>query len=219
VIGHFFYRIKAVTTEGKVQYSAPVSVAGGSTGVVLKEFAARPVRERISFRWKTEGESFVSHFEILRQNQMNGPIEVILRVPSTFHIDGMGEYSAEGDSVMKEPNLVQYKLRVVFKDSTRTDLRTLTINRGSPLAFKLLQNYPNPFNPVTTIDYALSSTVLVILKVYDLLGQEVATLVNGIEDPGYKSVSLDASKLSSGIYFYRLQAGGYTEVKKLVLLK
>ena len=88
-----------------------------------------------------------------------------------------------------------------------------------PSEFALSQNYPNPFNPSTTINYQLSRQSHVTLKVFDVLGREVATLVNEVEEAGYKSVTFDASKLSSGIYFYRLQAGHYVETKKLLLLR
>jgi hypothetical protein len=88
-----------------------------------------------------------------------------------------------------------------------------------PLTYSLSQNYPNPFNPTTTISYQLPTQSYVTLKVFDVLGKEAATLVNGVEEPGYKSVTFDARKLSSGIYFYRLKSGNYFETKKLMLLK
>jgi photosystem II stability/assembly factor-like uncharacterized protein len=88
-----------------------------------------------------------------------------------------------------------------------------------PKEFQLFQNYPNPFNPVTTITYQLPNQSYVSLKVFDVLGSEVAVLVNGVEEPGYKSVTFDASRLSSGVYYYRLQARDYIETKKLLLLR
>ncbi len=88
-----------------------------------------------------------------------------------------------------------------------------------PKSFSLDQNYPNPFNPTTTISYQLPTQSYVTLKVFDVLGREVAMLVNGVEEPGYKSVQFDASRLSSSIYFYRLQADNYIETKKLLLIR
>jgi hypothetical protein len=85
--------------------------------------------------------------------------------------------------------------------------------------FHLSQNYPNPFNPVTSIQYAISSRQFVTLKVYDLLGREVATLVNEEKPAGEYEVEFDGSKLSSGVYLYRLTAGEFNETRKLVLLK
>jgi hypothetical protein len=88
-----------------------------------------------------------------------------------------------------------------------------------PRVLTLRQNYPNPFNPSTTISYQLLTQSEVSLKVFDVLGREVATLVNGVELPGYKSVNFNASKLVSGLYYYRLMAGNFVETKKLVLLR
>ena len=88
-----------------------------------------------------------------------------------------------------------------------------------PALCALSQNFPNPFNPATVISYQLPATSDVKLVVFDVLGREVATLVNGVEEPGYKSVQWDASGVASGVYFYRLQAGGFVSAKKLVLLK
>ncbi len=85
--------------------------------------------------------------------------------------------------------------------------------------FQLYQNYPNPFNPTTTISYQLSALSHVTLKVYDVLGREVAQLVNGVKPAGTYKVDFDAGNLASGIYFYQLNAGNYVSTKKLLLLK
>ncbi len=101
-------------------------------------------------------------------------------------------------------------------DSIATDVRKL---EGVPAEFELLQNYPNPFNPTTVISYQLSAASDVTLKVFDILGREVATLVNGKQNAGYYDVTFDASNLPSGVYFYRLRAGSYDKIMKLMLLK
>jgi uncharacterized delta-60 repeat protein len=88
-----------------------------------------------------------------------------------------------------------------------------------PQNFALEQNYPNPFNPTTTIKYDIPVENFVILKIFNTLGQEVATLVNEMQAPGFKAVKWDASNLPSGIYIYRLTAGKFTDVKKLMLIK
>jgi photosystem II stability/assembly factor-like uncharacterized protein len=88
-----------------------------------------------------------------------------------------------------------------------------------PMTSILNQNYPNPFNPSTTITFSLSTKSFVSLKVYDLLGREVATLVSEVLSTGAYTRQWNAAKMSSGIYFYRLQAGLYTETKKLILLR
>ncbi|MBN1482162.1 T9SS C-terminal target domain-containing protein, partial [candidate division KSB1 bacterium] len=87
-------------------------------------------------------------------------------------------------------------------------------------AFRLQQNYPNPFNPVTTISYTIPATLPVTLRVYDMLGKEVQTIVDEKQTIGRHSVSFDGSFLPSGIYFYKIQAGDLlTEMKKMVLMK
>jgi hypothetical protein len=88
-----------------------------------------------------------------------------------------------------------------------------------PHGCAVLQNYPNPFNPSTTIRYGLPHKSQVSLMVYNTLGQEVATLAQGEQETGYHDVRFDASGLSSGVYFYRLQAGTYVETRKLLLIR
>jgi hypothetical protein len=118
-----------------------------------------------------------------------------------------------------------------YPDSTRPrDGRSIKMTYAGPLAvhgqdggipakFVLHANYPNPFNPTTTIRYELPKQVMVSLKVYDLLGQEVASLVSEVQIAGKHQAVLRGENLSSGVYFYRLQAGEFVDVKKLVLLK
>jgi photosystem II stability/assembly factor-like uncharacterized protein len=88
-----------------------------------------------------------------------------------------------------------------------------------PAVFELFQNYPNPFNPVTKISYTLAKASYVRLKVYNVLGEEVASLEDGHMQAGAYSAEFDGSKLASGMYFYRLTAGEFTEVKKMILMK
>lgn len=88
-----------------------------------------------------------------------------------------------------------------------------------PFKYMLHQNYPNPFNPSTTISFSLHKPEKVELKVFDLLGREVAFLLNGYKPAGEHKVEFDGSNLSSGIYFYRLQTGIYSSVKKMILMK
>jgi hypothetical protein len=90
---------------------------------------------------------------------------------------------------------------------------------GLPSTTELLQNYPNPFNPSTTISYQLAKSGFVSLKVYDSIGREVKTLINGNQSAGYHTVQFDGSRLAAGVYFYRLNVAGYSSVKKLIQLK
>ena len=92
-------------------------------------------------------------------------------------------------------------------------------NMALPSTPLLAQNYPNPFNPSTSISYQLSAASVVTLKVYDVLGKEVATLVEGVRSAGTHTVRFDGSSLRSGVYFYRIQAGTFSDTKKFMLIK
>jgi hypothetical protein len=101
--------------------------------------------------------------------------------------------------------------------SDLTSMESLPTNL--PVGFSLSQNYPNPFNPSTTIRYAVPRRSHVTLAVFNALGQQVATLFNGEAEPGYHEVQFNAEDLASGVYFYRIQAGDYTEAKKLCIIR
>jgi hypothetical protein len=88
-----------------------------------------------------------------------------------------------------------------------------------PTGYLLLQNYPNPFNPVTTIKFNIPEAGNVSLRIYDILGREIKTLVDEFKNPGNYKVDFNASSLASGVYIYRLQAGNYFSSKKMVLIK
>lgn len=95
----------------------------------------------------------------------------------------------------------------------------IELGLSHPIAYLLLQNYPNPFNPSTTINYQIPELSFVTIKVYDVLGNEVATLVNEEKSAGSYEIEFDGNELTSGIYFYRIQAGNFVETKKMILLK
>ena len=93
------------------------------------------------------------------------------------------------------------------------------VNPRLPTKFFLSQNYPNPFNPITTIEFQIAEFGFVSLKVYDVLGREVANLVNEEKSAGNYEINWNAQNLPSGVYFYKLQIGSFIEIKKMVLLK
>ncbi len=105
----------------------------------------------------------------------------------------------------------------ISKYQTITDVRNE--NLSVPLNYSLSQNYPNPFNPSTRISFSIPKQELVTLKVYNLLGEEVTTIVNSQLNPGKYNVELNANKFSSGIYFYTINAGNFTSTKKMILIK
>lgn len=135
-----------------------------------------------------------------------------------------------------EPNFnVRYKIKAV--DSTNwasvfsdfVSSQSLVVNiYGSdnavnkniiPKTFSLKQNYPNPFNPITKIEYELPKDIFIKIKIYDILGREVKTLVNEFKNAGSYIISFNGSEFASGIYFYRIQAGSFVSVKRMVLIK
>jgi len=128
------------------------------------------------------------------------------------------------------PGSYTVKLTITCGEVSHTKIKEdyiIVQSEGSPgrsdgqilYEYSLYQNYPNPFNPITEIKYALPKECWVRLEVYDILGQRVISLVKGWQEAGYKSVRWDAGSLSSGIYFYRLQAGDFVETRKMVLIR
>lgn len=112
-----------------------------------------------------------------------------------------------------------YALPSVIYGGTYTFTVTGVEDETNPTGFVLSQNYPNPFNPSTSIKYTVGERANVTLKVFDMLGREVASLVNEVKEQGSYSVNFDAAKLASGTYVYKLTAGNFVETKKMVLLK
>ena len=95
----------------------------------------------------------------------------------------------------------------------------VNISNNLPTEYSLEQNHPNPFNPTTTINYTLPGEGHVTLKIYDIQGNEIKTLVNETKAAGYYNVVFDASNLSSGLYFYSIRSGDFLSTKKMLLLK
>jgi PKD repeat protein len=124
-----------------------------------------------------------------------------------------------------------YSVRLVVSNGNSTDtlIRTdyisvspVTSVKGEnqlPAEFSLSQNYPNPFNPSTVIKYSVAEETLVTMKVYDILGIELVTLVNEKKTPGFYELNFGGEKLPSGVYVYRIEAGSFTSSKKMLLIK
>jgi hypothetical protein len=135
------------------------------------------------------------------------------------HLDA-GVVSADIAVVSNDPN--KPKIRVPIRlDITSTGVEEYSDSKAEvPKNYLLFQNFPNPFNPTTTIHYELPEASKVILIIYDILGREIQTLVNERQQPGRYAVNLDAGKLVSGVYFYKLQAGSdFLETRKMLLLR
>lgn len=100
------------------------------------------------------------------------------------------------------------------------DVLTSVDDEGQvPVEYKLEQNYPNPFNPATTIKFAVAEKSRVIIKIYNITGEEITTLINEEKDRGWYEVKFNSGGLSSGIYLCRMQAGNYVSIKKMMMLK
>jgi len=147
----------------------------------------------------------------LRIREVTDSMGIVLRIDYLYyapHVGSILNVRQFPSNQTHRSELINYVVTSVNED-----------NSDVPKRFSLYQNYPNPFNPSTSISYQLPTQTHVTLKVFDVLGKEIATLVNSFEQPGYKSVNFNANNLVSGVYYYRLRAGNYIETKKLLLLR
>jgi len=154
--------------------------------------------------------TFSNCIEIM-ESQFNGSGTVVFREYQYFAY-GIGmvkNVRTVPDSQANTSDLISY---------STTGVSTPTANH-TPQKYSLLQNYPNPFNPSTQISYQVPNNSRVSLKVFDLLGREVAVLVNEVKPAGTYTATFNANDIPSGVYFYRLRSGSFTETKRLVLLK
>ncbi len=124
--------------------------------------------------------------------------------------------NSSGCTMTSGSNL-SYRPNITLFFTTATGINNQTL--GIPVKYDLKQNYPNPFNPVTKINYELPKDGYISLKIYDVLGREVRTLVNEVKTAGYYSVDFNASTLSSGVYFYKMESGAFSDIKRMVLIK
>ncbi len=135
--------------------------------------------------------------------------DIVIGTLINVDMNGSGEYTVTQPSIFNK-----LKLFINFNNVTDVPTESIMVND-----FNLEQNYPNPFNPSTKIKYSIPSSELVQIKVYDLIGNEVSTLVNEIQSAGNHEVIFNANKLGSGIYFYQLRVGSKTLTQKMTLLK
>jgi hypothetical protein len=118
-----------------------------------------------------------------------------------------------------KPGLYSYRLKQIDFDGTFEYSNEIEVEVFAPNEFSLEQNYPNPFNPTTIIKYSIPMEERVTLKIYNSLGEEAATLIDEIKQAGYYQTIFDAANLASGVYFYRIQAGNFLMVKKMIITK
>jgi hypothetical protein len=136
---------------------------------------------------------------------------------------GCSESNPDYKWVLTEADSGKYQITVSLRDSTinfeKEEPTSIANSEQNPVAFKLEQNYPNPFNPVTQIAFQINSKSNVTLKIFDITGREIQTLVSSSLPEGYHTVQFDGRGLSSGVYFYTLTSDAFSVMKKMTLLK
>jgi hypothetical protein len=184
--------------------------------VELVAFTARNTAEGVQLAWRTASEQNNAGFEVQRRSEKASEWQVLGFVRGAGTTAEAQSYTFLDKSASGK---VQYRLKQIDFDGQFEYSNIIEVDAGAPKQFALEQNYPNPFNPTTLISYQLPVASEVSLKVYDVLGKEVATLVNERQEAGTYHFNFNASSLSSGVYFYRIKAGNFVSTKKMMLVK
>lgn len=212
------YRFNSSISYSNYDYIINNWMISAPLPVELTSFSATALPGKVELNWTTASEINNSGFEVERS--IDG---------KTFITAGF----VKGNGTTTEPKTYSftdvlqsglnpklfYRLKQVDFNGTFAYSNIVEINADIPTEFSLEQNYPNPFNPTTVISFSLPEKSDVSLKIFDVLGNEIATLVNEIKDAGRYDVQFNASKLSSGVYFYSIEAGAYNDLKKMILIK
>jgi hypothetical protein len=184
--------------------------------VELSSFTASITEGGVMLNWVTATEVNNYGFNIERKNDVEDWNELGF-VEGHGNSNSPKEYSFVDNSVVS--GKYSYRLKQIDNDGTYEYFDVISVDVDIPDNFYLAQNYPNPFNPTTTIKYMISNDEKVSLKIYDLLGKEVASLVNEYQKAGTYSVEFNGDNLASGVYIYRLVTGGYVSVNRMSLIK
>ncbi len=200
----------------------------GGTGTILKGFAdpnipveltsftASITDGAVSLNWTTATELNNMGFEIERSsdNMIWNKIGFVAGNGTTTNTNSYNYVDTEPNS-----GIFILQAQQIDMDGSYEYSPVIRVEINIPLEFSLSQNYPNPFNPVTTIKYSIAAPVQVTLKIFNAIGEEVAVLINETKNPGSYSIDFNADQFSSGVYFYKLEAGEFTSIKKLMLIK
>ncbi len=184
--------------------------------VELTAFSSVVDQNNVTLNWTTATEKNNRGFQIERKSE-NGKFEAIGFVNGNGTSTNLHNYSFVDRSV--GVGTYYYRLKQVDFNGTFEYFNAIQVDVNSPVEFFLGQNYPNPFNPSTTIKFGLAADSKVMLRIFDVTGQEVMTLINKDMKAGHHEVSFNASKLNSGVYFYKLEAGSFSSIKKMMLIK
>ncbi len=195
------------------------AIINDTTSVVpveLSSFTYEVSNGKVKLTWQTSSETNNRGFEIQRRNDSNDWVTI-------GYVDGKGTTTNPAEYYFTDEPQVSgiyyYRLKQFDFNGSIQYSKTIEADVRIIKEFVLEQNYPNPFNPTTTIGYELPRESDVIIKVFDVLGNEVATLVNGKQPAGVHEVKFDGSKEGSGIYIYRMSIGDYTLTRKMILMK
>jgi len=214
----YFYRVAAVDVHGNLG-TPSAELSQTVLSITLSAFSATVSRLDVELHWTVKTETNNYGYEIERR---------LSNVPqSTFQaigfVEGSGNANAPRDYSFTDKNLIPsvyvYRLKLIDRNGNFRYSQNIETEVVTPKVYELSQNYPNPFNPATTIQFSIADLRFVELKIFDLLGREVRTLVSEERAAGSYSAKWDASNLPSGTYIYRLKAGSYTETKKMILMK
>jgi agmatine/peptidylarginine deiminase len=193
--------------------------------VELSSFSASTVGNDVELNWVTASEINNSGFEIERHTERSRSMTSWEKIG---FVSGKGTTTEQQFYSFEDGNLLSgkysYRLKQIDFDGSFEYSNIVEVEVGMPDEFSLLQNFPNPFNPTTKIKFSVPSNVKgetsnVTLKVYDVLGNEVAILVNEEKEPGVYEVEFDGSSISSGVYYYQLKLGSFNRLKKMILIK
>lgn len=210
-------------------YSGGGTFNGGPLPVTMATMSVQAAKNTATITWSTSSETENFGFEIERRQVQSDnsrfaihdsqPWQVIGFVHGAGTSSSPKHYSFVDQQV--SPGRYAYRIKQIDHSGSFTYTSTLEVNIGlAPKEFTLGQNYPNPFNPSTTIEFTLQEDGHVLLKLYDIKGSELETLLNEERKAGYyHSISFDASRFGSGTYFYRLLANGQVLTKKMTLVK
>ncbi len=199
----------------------------GVLPVELFSFNAQSNLNEVQLRWNTSTEMNNFGFEIEKIKNQNTEVRGQNTTETWIKIGfvaGSGTTNASKEYFFTDKNIstgkYSYRLKQIDRNGKFSYSQPVEVECGStPNRFALMQNYPNPFNPSTLISFQIPVNGHIVLKVYDAIGREVVTLVNEIKDAGYYTAMFNASKLSSGIYFAKLQSSSIVQIKKMSFIK
>jgi len=185
--------------------------------VELTSFSAIIKDKSVNLSWVTETEVNSYGFEVQRLNKTD-TWEILGFVEGHGNSNSPKRYNFI-DNKVNATSRYSYRLKMIDNDGTFEYSKTLEVNLAIPTTLDLNQNYPNPFNPSTTISFTLPESGNVSLKIFNPLGEEVATLINGFTEAGSHTFNFSAKSLPSGMYIYQLSTNKNTLTKKMLLLK